>query len=104
MFGSSKKSRIFASQFRKMVCPDGGIGRRAGLKHQWIHFHPGSTPGLGTRKRGTRVSLFFLFLRLNFLSAVLLSPMSRSTVKFWITVNFRWERFENILSLWYGTV
>ena len=25
-----------------------GIGRRAGLKHQWIHFHPGSTPGLGT--------------------------------------------------------
>ena len=32
-------------------CPDGGIGRRAGLKHQWIHFHPGSTPGLGTRKR-----------------------------------------------------
>ena len=31
-------------------CPDGGIGRRAGLKHQWIHFHPGSTPGLGTEK------------------------------------------------------
>lgn len=31
-----------------MQCPDGGIGRRAGLKHQWIHFHPGSTPGLGT--------------------------------------------------------
>lgn len=30
--------------------PDGGIGRRAGLKHQWIHFHPGSTPGLGTGK------------------------------------------------------
>ena len=30
-------------------CPDGGIGRRAGLKHQWIHFHPGSTPGLGTK-------------------------------------------------------
>ena len=30
--------------------PDGGIGRRAGLKHQWIHFHPGSTPGLGTSK------------------------------------------------------
>ena len=32
-------------------CPDGGIGRRAGLKHQWIHFHPGSTPGLGTKKK-----------------------------------------------------
>ena len=33
-------------------CPDGGIGRRAGLKHQWIHFHPGSTPGLGTERGG----------------------------------------------------
>ena len=30
--------------------PDGGIGRRAGLKHQWIHFHAGSTPALGTQK------------------------------------------------------
>ena len=28
--------------------PDGGIGRRAGLKHQWIHFHAGSTPAPGT--------------------------------------------------------
>jgi hypothetical protein len=28
--------------------PDGGIGRRAGLKHQWIHFHAGSIPALGT--------------------------------------------------------
>ena len=44
-----EKSRIFAPQIRKTSCPDGGIGRRAGLKHQWIHFHPGSTPGLGTR-------------------------------------------------------
>ena len=32
-----------------IFAPDGGIGRRAGLKHQWIHFHPGSTPGLGTK-------------------------------------------------------
>ncbi len=31
-------------------CPDGGIGRRAGLKHQWIHFHAGSIPALGTKK------------------------------------------------------
>ncbi len=29
-------------------CPDGGIGRRAGLKHQWIHFHAGSIPAPGT--------------------------------------------------------
>ena len=33
------------------ISPDGGIGRRAGLKHQWSNIHPGSTPGLGTRKR-----------------------------------------------------
>ena len=32
-------------------CPDGGIGRRAGLKHQWSNIHPGSTPGLGTKKK-----------------------------------------------------
>ena len=31
-------------------CPDGGIGRRAGLKHQWIHFHAGSIPALGTKR------------------------------------------------------
>ena len=46
----SKYCRIFAPQLRNQACPDGGIGRRAGLKHQWIHFHPGSTPGLGTNK------------------------------------------------------
>ena len=43
----------FATQMRNKLtqskCPDGGIGRRVGLKHQWIHFHPGSTPGLGTK-------------------------------------------------------
>ena len=32
------------------LSPDGGIGRRAGLKHQWIHFHAGSIPALGTSK------------------------------------------------------
>ena len=40
--------------------PDGGIGRRAGLKHQWIHFHPGSTPGLGTEaEKVEKLSPFF---------------------------------------------
>ena len=46
--------------------PDGGIGRRAGLKHQWIHFHPGSTPGLGTARKAkylTSKYLAFLFAR-----------------------------------------
>ena len=36
---------------QRQKSPDGGIGRRAGLKHQWSNIHPGSTPGLGTRKR-----------------------------------------------------
>ncbi len=39
----------FASVFT--TSPDGGIGRRAGLKHQWIHFHAGSIPALGTFKK-----------------------------------------------------
>ena len=60
-----KKSRTFASAIEKQPrtskCPDGGIGRRAGLKHQWIHFHPGSTPGLGTGK-GESSKGFLLFL------------------------------------------
>ena len=33
------------SQLRNNNCPDGGIGRRAGLKHQWgnpSRFDPGS--------------------------------------------------------------
>ena len=41
------KLKIFHT-FAPAKRPDGGIGRRAGLKHQWIHFHPGSIPGLGT--------------------------------------------------------
>ena len=59
MFGGKEKSRTFASAIEKQTsnskCPDGGIGRRAGLKHQWIHFHPGSTPGLGTKKEVFRM-------------------------------------------------
>ena len=44
----SKDLFTFAQQRQKS--PDGGIGRRAGLKHQWSNIHPGSTPGLGTSK------------------------------------------------------
>ena len=32
------------------------------LKHQWIHFHPGSTPGLGTRKRAKYLIIKYLAL------------------------------------------
>ena len=31
------------------TCPDGGIGRRVGLKHQWGYTRAGSTPALGTK-------------------------------------------------------
>ena len=48
MFADSKISTTFASHL-KSKCPDGGIGRRAGLKHQWSNIHPGSTPGLGMK-------------------------------------------------------
>lgn len=59
-----KKNRTFAPQSRNKASfkrrPDGGIGRRAGLKHQWIHFHPGSTPGLGTEaEKVEKLSPFF---------------------------------------------
>ena len=54
MFAGLKIMSTFATQMRNKLtqskCPDGGIGRRVGLKHQWIHFHPGSIPGLGTSK------------------------------------------------------
>ncbi len=34
-----------------MTGPDGGIGRRAGLKHLWSQGRAGSTPALGTGNR-----------------------------------------------------
>ena len=43
LFGDRKKSTTFALAIKN--CPDGGIGRRAGLKHQWgnpSRFDPGS--------------------------------------------------------------
>ena len=42
-FAERNKKRTFA--LAKRQCPDGGIGRRAGLKHQWgnpSRFEPGS--------------------------------------------------------------
>ena len=42
----------FAPAFaNERYCPDGGIGRRVGLKHQWGKTRTGSTPVLGTRRR-----------------------------------------------------
>lgn len=33
----------------KPFCPDGGIGRRVGLKNQWINLLAGSSPAPGTQ-------------------------------------------------------
>ena len=44
-FVNSQKSPTFALAFPKKPCPDGGIGRRVGLKHQYrkmCRFDPGS--------------------------------------------------------------
>ena len=43
-------------------CPDGGIGRRAGLKHQWGNTCAGSTPALGTEILSTNIveRIFYL--------------------------------------------
>ena len=68
MFAGLKIMSTFATQMRNKLtqskCPDGGIGRRVGLKHQWIHFHPGSIPGLGTKKERSFTSLLFSFIYL----------------------------------------
>ena len=68
MFAGIKIITTFALAIEKQRCPDGGIGRRAGLKHQWSNIHPGSTPGLGTRKRAkyliSQILSSFLFLQL----------------------------------------
>lgn len=43
------------------ICPDGGIGRRAGLKHLWVHPHAGSTPAPGTEIKKASCEAFFIF-------------------------------------------
>ncbi len=68
---SSEFLLLIVCRFRKIAyfctldCPDGGIGRRAGLKHQWIHFHAGSTPALGTKKLLDYQGVFFLEILLS---------------------------------------
>ena len=52
-----KKLHYLCNRFSS---PDGGIGRRAGLKHQWGNTRAGSTPALGTLENANR--LFFKWL------------------------------------------
>jgi hypothetical protein len=61
-----KKNRDYLSYsksvfiFAPHLSPDGGIGRRAGLKHQWINLHAGSIPALGTRKKAKYLIIQYL--------------------------------------------
>jgi hypothetical protein len=44
----SIKTKVFYIFAVQLSCPDGGIGRRAGLKHQWQQCCAGSIPAPGT--------------------------------------------------------
>ena len=75
--------------------PDGGIGRRAGLKHQWIHFHPGSTPGLGTEAEKVEIlSPFFFSTPRN---SLVIPKLGRSLKTWGIALKFLFLHHENIL-------
>ena len=51
-------SSLVSRSIRK-GCPDGGIGRHAGLKIQWLHGRAGSSPAPGTEKASiVRLKLF----------------------------------------------
>ena len=57
--------------FAAAMSPDGGIGRRVGLKHQWGNTRAGSTPALGTKQIARRCisviyNVFFVFLLKHF--------------------------------------
>jgi hypothetical protein len=67
-FWSSAKENIALYPLLKLVfnrkCPDGGIGRRAGLKHQYLHGYLGSTPSSGTAStKGQCNALAFFVLK-----------------------------------------
>jgi hypothetical protein len=55
------KNDSFALLLKETQCPGGGIGRRAGLKHLWVHPRTGSTPVLGTKKKKAAERLLFYF-------------------------------------------
>ena len=66
-FASSKIISTFATANKpSAICPDGGIGRRAGLKHQWSNpsrFDPGSGYNLrqGSSCKSKSYTASFLF-------------------------------------------
>ena len=85
-------------------CPDGGIGRRVGLKHQWIHFHPGSIPGLGTnRKLSIEQSLLSFFIYSTFPTFFLTNAKRYSSKSlFSLAAQYKYTTFEKSIFLPYG--
>ena len=57
VFRSSIKGAEFSALFVETGCPDGGIGRHAGLKILWPLGRAGSSPAPGTKSFDS----FFLF-------------------------------------------
>jgi hypothetical protein len=52
----NKKNTYFRNP--KIIRPDGGTGRRAGLKHQWQQCCVGSSPTPGTEKPHNKLILW----------------------------------------------
>lgn len=97
MFAGLKIMSTFATQMRNKLtqskCPDGGIGRRVGLKHQWIHFHPGSIPGLGTKMERSELLSFFCLYTLLYIYALITSLYIRLYLIISPTSRKRLQRF-----------
>ena len=51
-------------------CPDGGIGRRAGLKHLCLHWHAGSTPAPGTQQGNLNFQASLYYSQFYFFSKI----------------------------------
>ena len=78
MFVHYKKSITFAPH----LSPDGGIGRRAGLKHQWgnpCRFDPGSGY-LKAVKSSSTLNRFFFYSSAPAVISILVPPAKRSLI------------------------
>ncbi len=59
--GKRLTNQKIALSLHRKTSPDGGIGRRAGLKHQWSNIRVGSTPTLGTESESSAEGSDFSF-------------------------------------------
>jgi hypothetical protein len=61
-----------ANLFKFSSCPDGGTGRRVGLKNQWGNSRAGSIPAPGTVKKLSVIESFFYSLSIVLILTLLL--------------------------------